>query len=47
MKTFGNKTHAVLLGKASDVFKEIALLAKWEKYGIGYRVYSLAIFNLN
>lgn len=39
--------HAVIIGKASDVFAEIALLAKWEKYGIGFKYYSLAIISLN
>lgn len=39
--------YAVLIGKASDVFAELALAAKWEKYGIGFKYYSLTIFDLN
>ncbi len=37
----------VWIGKASDVFSEIALCAKWERYHIGWKIYCFTIFNLN
>jgi hypothetical protein len=49
MKSYFNFApfHVVLLGKATEVFAELAMLAKWEKYGIGCRCYSFSVFSLN
>ena len=47
MKSFYSPTYAVLLGKASEVFAEIAISAKWERYGIGFKVYCLTVFCSN
>ncbi len=47
MRTIYHPQHVVLLGKAKDVFKELATLAKWEKFGIGYQCYTISTFCLN
>ena len=47
MKTIYSPQYSVLLGKAQDVFDEIALLAKWERYGISYKCFTLTVFCLN
>lgn len=47
MKTFYSPMHTVLVGKASEVFDEIAQLAKWERFGISYKVFTLTVFCLN
>ena len=43
-----NKSISVVwVGKASDIFGEIALCAKWERHGIGWKIYSMTVVCLN
>jgi hypothetical protein len=37
----------VWVGKASDVFDEIKKCAALEKYGIGWKVFTSTVINLN